>query len=352
MKPTHYVQALLLTTTLSGLLACEDHRNSPNAPFPERITFTASRQYPEGIAYSAQLNRFVITSVTQGKIGTVSLDGRYEDLLSDPAFISGNGVKVADGRVLVCNNDQGASDKSTPATIRQTAELLVFNLNTRQLERRVDLDALLPAADPNFANDLALTPDGTVYVTDSFSPVIYKVTSAGQASVLVPDDVRFSSPTFGLNGIVYHPNGYLIVANTGQGKLYKVDLQNGNAVTEIGGTGDLPGDGLTLVGGTDLYVVTGGGSRVAQVRSTDNWQTASVIKTDESGYSQATTNVYVNGQIYTLNARIGEIGAAMGDKTKLQSSENSIQRLRKAPVQNPDGVAGWKPRLRFGPSKT
>ncbi|GAB4022018.1 SMP-30/gluconolactonase/LRE family protein [Spirosoma migulaei] len=309
------------------LTACEDHRLSPNASFPERIDFVARRQYPEGITYSAQLDKFLISSVTQGKIGTVTTDGRYEDLLSDPGLISVNGIKVAGDRLIVTNNDQGASDKSTAQTTRQTAELFVFSLSTRQLERRIDLDDLLPAAEPNLANDLVITPDGTIYVTDSFSPVIYKVTSNGQASVLVRDDVRFTSPTFGLNGIVYHPDGYLIVANTGQGKLYKVDLKNGNAVTEVIGTGPLPGDGLTLLN-NDLYVVTGSGSQVAQLHSNDNWQTAVVLKRDTNGYFQATTNVAVNNQIFTLNGRIGEVGAAMGDRSKLQSNDYSIQRFK------------------------
>ena len=307
----------LLILCAAWLTACEDHRDSPNAPFPERIDFVAERQYPEGIAYSSQLAKFLVTSIPLGKIGTVDTGGRYEDLLTDPGFIAGIGMKVADGRVFVCNSDQGRSVKSTPATTRQTAELLVFNLSTRQLERRTDLDALIPAAEPNFANDVTIAPDGTAYVTDSFSPVIYKVTAAGAASVLVRDDLRFASPTFGLNGIAYHPNGYLIVANTGQGKLYKVDLQNGNAISEVGGTGSLPGDGLTFLN-NDLYVVTGG-NRVAQVRSTDNWQTASILKYDATGYTGATTSVAVNNQIYTLNARIGEVGNAR---------DFSIQRFR------------------------
>ena len=286
------------------MTACEDHRDSPNALFPERIDFVAERQYPEGIAYSAQLDKFLITSIPLGKIGTVSLDGRYADLLTAPELVAGIGMKVAGNRVFVCNSDQGRSLRSTPATTRQLAELLVFNLTTGQLERRTDLDDLLPAADPNFANDVTLAPDGTAYVTDSFSPVIYKVAPDGTASVLLRDNVNFASPGFGLNGIVYHPNGFLIVANAGQRKLFKVDLQNGNAVTEITGTGELPGDGLTLLN-NDLYVVTGG-TRVAQVRSTNNWQTASVIKFDATGYLGATTSVAVNNQIYTLNARIGE----------------------------------------------
>ena len=321
-----WMLGVLLIATYSWLTACQDHRDSPNASFPERINFKAQRQYPEGIAYSSQLGKFLVTSLTQGKIGTVDTDGRYEDLLTAPELISGQGVRATDRYVFVCVSDQGISTKSTPQTAFKTAKLLIFNIASRQLERQVDLASLLPNA-RHLANDLALLPDGTTYVTDSFSPVIYKVTPDGQPSILV-NDPRFASATFGLNGIVYHPDGYLIVAHTSAGKLYKVDLKNGNAISEVGGLGNLPGDGLTLVNGTDLYVVTGNGSRVAQVRSSDNWQTASVIKTDENGYFQATTNVYVNQQIYTLNARIGEVGAAMGDATKLQSNDYSIQRFR------------------------
>ena len=299
------------------LTACEDHRNSPNASFPERINFVAERQYPEGIAYSAKLDKFLVTSIPFGKIGTVGTDGRYEDLLTAPELIAAIGMKVAGDRVFVCNSDQGRSVRSSPATTRQTAELLVFNLTTRQLERRTVLDVLLPAADPNFANDVTLAPDGTAYVTDSFSPVIYKVAPDGTASILARDDARFGNPGFGLNGIAYHPGNYLIVANTGQGKLYKVDLANSNVVTEVTGTGALPGDGLTFLN-NDLYVVTGG-NRVAQVRSNDNWQTASIVRFDTDVYTGATTSVAVNNQIYTLNARIGENASAR---------DFSIQRFR------------------------
>lgn len=313
---TNYFGSILVMSAL-WLTSCEDHALSPNADFPERINFVSQRLYPEGIAYSAQLDKFLVTSIPFGKIGTVGKDGSYSDLLTAPELIAAIGMKVAGGRIFVCNSDQGRSIRSTPATTRQTAELLVFDLNTRQLIRRTDLDALLPASDPNFANDVTLAPDGTAYVTDSFSPVIYKVNPDGTASILVRDDTRFSSPAFGLNGIAYHPNGYLIVANAGQGKLYKVDLQNGNTVTEVGNISMLPGDGITFLNG-DLYVVTGG-TRVAQVRSTDNWQTASILKFDATGYLGATTSVAVNNQIYTLNARIGE---------NANAQDFSIQRFR------------------------
>jgi hypothetical protein len=38
--------------------------------------------------------------------------------------------------------------------------------------------------------------------------------------------------------------------------------------------------------------------------------------------------VAVNNQIFTLNGRIGEVGAAMGDRSKLQSNDYSIQRFK------------------------
>ena len=316
MKKSWMSGPLLMAATC-WLTACEDHRDSPNALFPERINFVSERLYPEGTAYSSQLAKFLVTSIPFGKIGTVDTDGRYADLLTAPELIAAIGMKVAGDRVFVCNSDQGRSVRSTPATTRQTAELLVFNLRTGALERRTDLDALLPAAEPNFANDVTLAPDGTAYVTDSFSPVIYKVAPDGTASILARDNVRFANPGFGLNGIAYNVGGYLIVANTGQGKIYKVDLRNGNAISEVTGMGALPGDGLTFLNG-DLYVVTGG-NRVAQVRSTDNFLTASVVKFDADGYVGATTSVAVNNQIYTLNARIGQNG---------NDRDFSIQRFR------------------------
>lgn len=312
-----------------SLPACTDHNLPPTPGFQERTNFIAERLYPEGITYSPRVGRFLVSSITQGKIGTVAADGRYEDFLSHPQLISSIGIHVRNESLYVVNGDMGVSVKSTPATARNTAELFVFNLDSRQLERRVDLDDLLPGV-PHFANDVAIDDQGNAYVTDSFAPVIYKVTASGQASILV-NDPRFSGMMINLNGIVYHPNGYLLAVKTNQSKLFKIDLRNGNAISEVAGFSNAVagGDGMTLVG-NDLYVVNGQGSLVTQVRSTDNWQSAALVKTDGFGYSQATTNVEVGGQIYSINARIGEVSAAgmAMNPGLLQSRDYSIQRFK------------------------
>ncbi|GAA4465828.1 SMP-30/gluconolactonase/LRE family protein [Nibrella saemangeumensis] len=324
--PRYMVQGLLVMAL--GLSSCSDHNQPGVTPdFPERINFTSARLYPEGIEYSTQLRRFLVSSITQGKVGTVDENGQYADLLTDNRLISAIGMEISNGRLYVANGDQGVSVKSTPQTRLKTAGLFVFNLETRQLEQWADLAALLPD-NQHFGNDVAVDAQGNAYVTDSFSPVVYKVTSAGQPSILATDP-RFGGAGFNLNGIVYHPNGYLIVAKSSEGKLFKIDLMNGNAISEVTGFPALTGaDGMVWANG-DLYVVNGR-TRVTQLRSSDNWSTATVIKTDQTGYADATTNTAVNGQVYTLNARISEVGAAAqaNNPNLLQANEYSIQRFR------------------------
>lgn len=326
--PLHLRQLPLLG--LLALSACDHKESGPVAPaFAENTPFIAARQYPEGIAYAPTLNKFLVTSLTLGKVGTVDMNGQYADLVNDPQLISTQGVKVQDGKVYICNAAQAIADKTTPQATGKTAGLFVYDLTTNQITRRTDLATLLPGA-PHLANDVALDTQGVAYVTDSFSPVVYRVAADGTASVLVNNAV-LGAPMgqYGLNGIVFHPSNYLIVVKAATGQLYKIDLGNGNAITEV--TGFAPvvgGDGMVLIN-NDLYVVNNR-NQVTQLRGANNWATASVIKTDAAGYDQATTNTVVNGQIYTLNARIGEIGAAAmsGSPASLTSSGYSIERFK------------------------
>ncbi len=319
-----------LLATLFGLSSCNIGDDNLLAPdYGDRVTFESPRQYPEGITYSPVLNRFLVTSITQGKVGSVDKKGNYTDLFTDSQLISAIGIKEFNGKLYVCNGDQGVSNKSTAQSKLKTAGLFVYNMATNQVERRTDLAALLPTAQ-HFANDVVLDPQGVAYVTDSFSPVVYRVGADGQASILV-NDPKFAPATgqFGLNGIVYHPGNYLIVAKAGTGQLFKVNLASNNAITEVLGVPALIGaDGMTLIG-NELYIVNGQ-NKVTQVRSSDGWITGAVVKTDEVGYEQATTNTVYDNQIYTLNARIGEVSTAAtsGNPASLTASSYSIQRFK------------------------
>lgn len=319
---------LSLIVSLWSVSACNTPDPEFNASvFPERIPFSAERLYPEGITYAPSLDRFLVSSITQGKVGTVDLTGRYTDLQANDKLISAIGMKVRGNRLYVCNADQGVSVKSTAQTTLKTAGLFIFNLVSRDPPQVIRLDTLLPGVN-HFANDLALDPLGNAYVTDSFAPVIYRITPDNKASIFVNSALFSGAQGFNLNGIVFHPNNYLIVVKSNEGKLFKVDATNPNLITEITGVSVLGGDGLTLLN-NDLYVVNGR-KQVSLLRSTDDWKTASIVKTDSVGYDQATTSTEVNGRIYTLNARIGEVGAAVAAKNpaQLQAREYSIQQFR------------------------
>ncbi|MBN8823594.1 MULTISPECIES: SMP-30/gluconolactonase/LRE family protein [unclassified Spirosoma] len=324
---TYSIPTLLLVGL--SLAACNSTDPEFNAPvIPQRIDFVATRQYPEGITYSPTIDKFLVSSITQGKIGTVDQNGRYEELIAnDKQLISSIGMKVRDGLLYVCNGDQGVSDKSTPQTALKTAGLFVYDLATKQKVRQIDLASLLPTSN-HFANDIAFDNDGNAYVTDSFAPVIYKISANSEQAVVAVTSTLFSGDQgINLNGIVYHPDKYLLVVKSNEGKLFKVELDD-NTITEVTGVSLPNGDGMLLYN-NDLYVVNSR-NKVSQVRSTDGWKTATLVKTDEAGYDQATTNVLVGDKIYSLNARIDEVSAAAAakDPSRLQANTYSIQQFK------------------------
>lgn len=324
----HSAYKLLILTF--SVVACNTYDPEFNAPvIPERIPFSATRQYPESIAYAPSLDKFLISSITQGKVGVLDEKGHYADLIkNDKLLISSIGIKVRANQLYVCNSDLGISDKSTPQTTLKTAGLFIYNIISGQNVRRVDLAALLPNIN-HFANDIAFDDLGNAYVTDSFAPVIYKVPAdTTQPSIFINSPLFAGAQGFNLNGIVYHPDKYLIVVKSNEGKLFKVDLANPNKVSEITGVTLPNGDGMLLYN-NDLYVVNAR-NRVSLVRSSDGWKTAAIVKTDSVGYSEATSNTLVNTQIYTLNARIGEVGAAVTAKNpaQLQANEYSLQQFK------------------------
>jgi hypothetical protein len=325
-------RACRLLALVSCLSACNTLDPEFNASvFPGRIQFSANRQYPEGVAYSPALDKFLISSITQGKVGTVDQNGRYTDITpiaDDALLISAIGVKVREGKLYVCNGDLGVSTKSKPETTLKTAGLFVYDLATGQNIKRIDLTQWFPNS-AHFANDIAFDPSGNAYVTDSFSPVIYKVPAdSTQPSILVNSPLFAGSQGFNLNGIVYHPDKFLIVAKSNEGSLYRVDLNKPTLPQQITGPTLLNADGMVLYN-NDLYIVNNR-NRVSRVRSSDGWNTFTVVETDTSGYDQATTSAEVNGKIFTLNARIGEVNAAVAAKNpnQLQANEYSIQQFK------------------------
>jgi hypothetical protein len=132
--------------------------------------------------------------------------------------------------------------------------------------------------DSTLADDVAVDEEGNAYVTDAKGNKIWKVSPDGEPLSVIKNATFFQRPGWinnfvGLNGIVYHPNGYLLVIHTSGGDLFKVCPKTGSVhVVKVKGSLKT-GDGLALLSPTRL-VAAGLVSRL--VESDDDWETAVV----------------------------------------------------------------------------
>lgn len=275
-----------------------------------RIEFDALESYPEGIVFDKTANVYYVSSARLGNIGKVSPQGTYTILHGDTTLKSTYGLKIhPDGKKLfACVSDANYSKYTNPATRMKMARLIAIDIQSGKKVSDVDLSSLLPGK--HFANDLAFDNQRNAYITDSFAGAIYKVTPDGKASVFAKDEL-FKTEGVGLNGIVFHPDGYLIVDNSAKGQLFKVTLNNPKTVQKIMiDQFFLGADGLVLNDKNNLtMVVNGGTDKIYKLTSNDNWQTAmvsaSTAATDRFTYPSTAT---LNGtDTWIMNAQFNQL---------------------------------------------
>ncbi|CAI1646822.1 MULTISPECIES: SMP-30/gluconolactonase/LRE family protein [Serratia] len=289
----------------------------------QRIDFSpdAAGAYPEGIAWNARAGAFLVSSLRGGQLGLVYPDGRYRRFSTGSGLITTSGMLVdaERNRVLVCNEDVGVSLNSASGTRNRVAQVLEFNLDTGALQQTYDLSSL--SRGPTLANDLALDAQGNIYVTDSFQPQIYKIDRATrQVSILVrsarlmpadaPAAAQGTQPY--LNGIVYHPDGYLIAADYTRGLLWKVTLDNASAISEIRLPQRLKGpDGLRLKNAHALVIVQsypgrkgGMSGNVTLLSSNDGWASAHLAAVATPPELDGPTGAALrDGEVWVVNSR-------------------------------------------------
>ncbi|GIG67366.1 sugar lactone lactonase YvrE [Phytomonospora endophytica] len=218
------ISGLLLAATVAAGVAASPASVSAH-PIPAVIEGHADSLHPEGVAYDPTRGAFLVTSLKHGTVSAVDRDGVTRTLVDDPALIETIGLQVdlPRGRILVASGDQGVGDRTSPATRDRTAGLGVYSLRTGERIAYVDLAAVAADGGGHFANDIAVAPDGTAYVTDTAAGIVYRVDVAGRASVLVRDERLTFAGGFGANGIVYRA-GVLIVGNYSAGTLWRIPV--------------------------------------------------------------------------------------------------------------------------------
>jgi sugar lactone lactonase YvrE len=271
---------------------------------PAAITVNVPALMPEGIEWDAQGGRFLLSSLSKGAITAVKDDGSTTMWPKAPEAISLIGLEVDTklNRVLAAASD---SKVTTDPSAKGSAGLVIYDLGTGQVQRFVDLSGLAPEG-RHFANDIAVDAQGNAYVTDSFTPVIYKVTPDGTASILVRNKL-LGHEVVGANGIVFHPDGYLIVGVMGNGTLWKIPLDQPDAITQVGIGQPINADGMVWLPDGNLAVVGGLGQKlIFRLSSKDGWNTASIDSAADVP-DGATTLAVRGADLYVLFGNLGQM---------------------------------------------
>lgn len=315
------MKKLLLCFLLAGCASA-----IPDQP-TTRIEFTAPETYPEGIAYDSIADVYYVSSARMGSVGKVTPAGQYTILLADNGFKSSYGVKLhPDGkRIFVCVGDANYSKFTSPDTRKKMARLIGIDKTTGKKTDDIDLSAAVPGE--HFPNDLAFDNNQNAYVTDSFANVIYKVTGDGKVSVFA-DSPLFKTKGVGLNGIVYHPSGYLLTVSSGTGAIYKVEVANPKNVQKVKADQFfINGDGLLLLNPNKLVLVQNGGSdKIYELSTSDNWASAKLSATTLAAdrFTYPSTAAKAGDKVWVMNANFSEIV----DSTSVPSQKFAIQHAR------------------------
>ena len=303
----------------------DDNNDSANdsVVLPENITFESQSLYPEDFAYDSNNDRFFTGSAYTGNIVTVDLEGNVTTFANSDDLIATVGLLFdeTNNQVVVCNTNPGFSDKGITETTNILATVIRYDATTGEVVSSHDLSTLLDG--PHLINDIVLDTEGNLYVTDSFSPAIYKITSEGETSIFATDPLfETATGTFGLNGIEFHPDGYLLVTHYQNQILYKVSINDPTDITEIAIDTEVgSGDGIRLMDDNNLLFVSnslgGGDHTVYTINSNDAWSTASVSNSVSLGNGPdfPTTIEYVNSTPYVISSYIAELATGMSSDT-------------------------------------
>jgi hypothetical protein len=293
-----------------SLVACTRAGSVTFETSGKSLTIHRPALYPETIEYDRKRDKFLVSSFREGAVYEVDRQGQASIVVKDERLCSVLGIAV--------DADRG----------RLWA--VIYDLSTGKALNYVDLAPL--ASGPHLLNGIALDSDGNAYVTDSFTPAIYKIDSHGTAAVFL-SDAQFAGEGINLNGLVVHPDGYLLVIKKSDGVLFKVPLANPSRFTKVA-VGDtfVGGDGLVLAGGTSLVVIAnqvpGRASNAAfALSSDDGWVTAKVRSVQQLGDVYPTTAVLRDGKLYVIQSKLNELiqsPAAQKDALRVEATIREI----------------------------
>lgn len=234
--------------------AAEEVPKSDPPPSPAPVVTYKGLATPESVLYDAAADRYLVSNIN-GKPDVADNNGFISELLPDGT------VKTLK---LIAAGEKGVKLDAPKGLALVGKELWVTDIT---VVRKFDLKTLAPKGDialpeTTFANDIAVAPDGKVYVSDSSIKIGAKgFEPQGGDQVLVIDKAGkvkalAKSKDFGFpNGLAFGPKG-LLVNTLGSNEVFSINPKGEKVDVIKMPNGTL--DGLLVLG--DSLIVSSWGS--------------------------------------------------------------------------------------------
>ncbi len=225
--------SLLLLAFLPYPLPAAENEPGQNPKLTEAWVVAEGLQTPESVIYDAQRDVLYVANIAgtppkeadgDGFISRLSLDGKILELKWVTGMNGPKGMGLHEGSLYVTDN----------------TELVQIDIEKGEITNRY------PVEGASFLNDIAISPEGVVYASDSDTGKIHALKD-GEVSVLV-EPGPFERP----NGLFYLDEGKLLVASSADGQVEVLDPETGSVELKAEGVGH--GDGIAPVGNGDFLV--------------------------------------------------------------------------------------------------
>jgi DNA-binding beta-propeller fold protein YncE len=265
----------------------------------ERYVLPGEQVFPEGVAYRSDTGDFYVGSTTDGTVfqGNVERGSKEAEVFLEP---ESDGRRTAIGMEV---DEEGRLFIAGGATGR----IFVYDTESGDQIRRLHT----PDAEATFLNDVAVTPDGDAYFTDSMRPVLFRVPSTVDGVGDAEPWLNFEGTPaeyqegFNFNGIDATEDGrYLVAVQSNTGELFRIDIKS-KQVVEIDLEGETlaNGDGLLLDGHT-VYVVRNEQALIVPAKLSGEYIKGKVGEsfTDPS-FAFPTTIAKTDGRLLVVNSQ-------------------------------------------------
>jgi len=257
------------------------------------LTLSEKNLHPEGLCYLKKRKMWLAAGIREGKIVSFDKKGKCEDWLK--LTYSVFAVKPDADEKFLWAATAGVPEQSGYVTsLERHSEIVKIDIETKKVVERI----VVPGS--HIFGDLVIAKDGTVYATDSDSPLVLKITG------------KEFSPWLYLTGRIYNLQG--LTFNEDQSALYVADYNGGIMRVSVKDPEDrkwleMPGDMtpkgidglyfhknslLAIHNGTDpirvvRYQLDGNGTHITAAKVLDN---------NRPEFDQPTTGVIKDGNFY------------------------------------------------------